>query len=83
MRGAASLSADLDDSVVLAGCGQHRLAFDHIDADRFLNVDVCTVFDRFDHRQSVPVVGGRNQDDIEIFLGEEFAIIRVGSGPLS
>jgi hypothetical protein len=37
---AAPLGVDLDDAVVLAGRGDHGLAFDDIDGRRFLAVDI-------------------------------------------
>ena len=40
VRRAAALRADLHDALVLARGGQHRLALDHVDADRLLHVDV-------------------------------------------
>ena len=40
VRRAAALRADLHHAVVLARRGQHRLAFDDIDADRLLHIDI-------------------------------------------
>ena len=42
VRRTATLGADLNDAVVFAGCDQHRLAFNNIDASWFLNVDIAS-----------------------------------------
>ena len=48
----------------------HRLAFDHVHADRLLHLDVGPGLDGRDHRQGVPVVGRADQDDVEVLLLE-------------
>ena len=50
VRRAAALRADLHHAVVFARGGEHRLAFDNIDADRLLHVDIDARFRRLDHR---------------------------------
>ena len=78
MRRAAALRADLHDPLVLARGGQHRLALDHVDADRLLHVDVGPGLDGGDHRQGVPVVGRGDQHDVEVLLLEHLAVVAVG-----
>ena len=70
VRRAAALRADLHDAAVLAGGGEHRLALDHVHADRLLHVDVGPGLDGGDHGQRVPVVGRGDEDDVEVLLGE-------------
>ena len=77
VRRAAPLRADLHDALVLARGGEHRLAFDDIDADGLLAVDIRAGFDRRDHVQRVPVIGRADQHDVEIFLLQHLAIIAV------
>ena len=78
VRRAAALGADLHDPLVLARGGEHRLALDHVDADRLLHVDVGAGLDGGDHRQGVPVVGRGDQDDVEVLLLEHLAVVGVG-----
>ena len=79
VRRAAALRADLHDPAVLPRGGEHRLAFDHVDADRLLHVDVGARLHGGDHRQGVPVVGRGDEDDVEVFFREHLAV--VGEGP--
>ena len=44
MRRAPALRADLHHALVLAGRGQHRLAFRNVHADRLLHVDIHARF---------------------------------------
>jgi hypothetical protein len=46
VRGRATLRADLDDAFVLSCRRDHRLPFDNVDADRFLDIDVGAGFGR-------------------------------------
>ena len=46
VRRAAALRADLHDALVLASGGEHRLAFDDVDADRLLHINVDAGFAR-------------------------------------
>ena len=79
MRRAAPLRADLDDALVLARGGDHRLTFDDVDTDRFLHVDVGAGFNGGDHCQGVPVIGRGNLDDVEIFFLEHLAVVGIGA----
>ena len=67
---AAALRSHLHHALVLARGGDHGLAFDHIDADRLLHVDIGAGLDGGDHGQGVPVVGRGDQDDVEVLLRE-------------
>ena len=50
VRRALALRADLHDALVLPRRGDHRLAFQHVAADRLLHVNVRARLDRRDHR---------------------------------
>lgn len=58
--------------------GDHRLAFDHVDADRLLDVDVGSGLHGGDHWQGVPVIGGGNEHQVEVLFGEHLAVVAVG-----
>ena len=60
---------DLHHAAVPARGGEHGLALDHVDADRLLDVDVGPGPHGLDHRQRVPVVGRRDEHDVEVALG--------------
>ena len=75
VRRAAALQADLHGAVVLAGGGDHRLAFDDVVADRLLHVHVGARLAGFDHRQAVPVVGRADEHDLGLVLGEQLAVV--------
>ena len=83
MRRTAALGSHLHNPLVLACRSQHGLAFDDIHTDRLLDVNVGTRFHRLDHRQRMPMIRGRDQYDVEIFLGEHLAIIPVGPRPIA
>src|SRR4030095_10366376 len=74
---AAALRADLHDALVLARRGEHRLAFDDIDADRLLAVNNRTRFAGSDHVQGVPMIGRADERDIEVLLPEHLAVVAV------
>ena len=75
-------SADLHHAVVLAGGGQHGLAFDNIDADRLLDEDVDARFRRLNHGERMPVIRRPNQDDVQILFGQHLAVIGIGARSL-
>ena len=77
VRGRAPLQTDLHHAVVLARRREHGLAFQDVDADRLLAVDVGTRLARGDHRQRVPVIRRRDQDEIEFLLLQHLAVVRV------
>ena len=77
VRRAAALEPDLNDGLVFARGGEHRLAFDDVDADRLLDVNVGAAFDRFDHLERVPVVRRADDDDIEVFFRQHLAIVGI------
>ena len=77
MRRAPALHADLDDPVVLARGRQHRLRFDDVDAHRLLHPHVHARLHGFDHRQRMPVIRRVDDDDVEVSLFEQGAIVAV------
>jgi hypothetical protein len=79
---AAALEADLHDAVVLAGGGEHGFAFAHVGADGLLDVDVRAGLAGGDHRQGVPVVGGADEDDVQVLFLEHLAVVAVKAGVL-
>ena len=81
-RGPA-LQADLDDAVVLACRGQHGLAFQDVDADRLLAVDVDAGPAGGDHGERVPVVGRRDQHEVQLLLLQHFPVVEVRAGRLA
>src|SRR5258708_23415709 len=54
-------------------------SLDDVDADRLLAVQVRPRLARRDHRQGMPVVGGGDQDDVQVLLLEHLAVIAVGA----
>src|SRR6185503_16840090 len=67
---AFSLGADLDDAFMLAGGIEHRLAFTHVAADRFLTINIRSRLNRGDAMQRMPMVRTADQHDVEVFLFE-------------
>ena len=82
VRRAPPLRPDLHDPLVLAGRGDHRLALDHVDADRLLDVHVGPGLHGGDHGQGVPVVGGRDQDYVEAAGLEHRPVVGISLGRL-
>ena len=62
VRSRASLQADLHHALVLARRGEHGLAFQDVNADRLLAVDIGTRLASGDHRQGVPMIRRCDQD---------------------
>ena len=63
---AAPLHSHLHDAPVLAGGGNHRLAFHHIHADRLLHPHVQPCAAGVDHGQRVPVIRRVDQHEVEV-----------------
>src|SRR5258706_3892995 len=80
MRSAAALGADLDHTLILARGGEHGLTFSDIDADRLLAVNVRAGFDGGDHSESMPMIRGSDEDDVEVLFFQHLAVIGVGAG---
>jgi hypothetical protein len=76
--GAAALGVHLNDAVEAPGGGEHGLAFDDVDADWFFDVNVGAGFHGGDGGQRVPVIGGADEDNVEILFAEHFAVIAIG-----
>ena len=83
MGRAPALGSHLHDPPVLAGRGEHGLAFHHVHADRLLHVDIGTGLDGGNHGQGVPVVGRGDEDDVQVFLRQHLPVVRVGPRPSS
>jgi len=77
MRRRAALRADLHHAVILAGSGEHCLAFANVHADGLLTVDVDSRAAGVDHRQRVPVIGSVDQDEVHLLLGEHFLVVAI------
>ena len=75
---APPLRADLHDAAEPAGSGEDRLAFEHIDADRLLEVDISPRLHGSDPVKGVPVVGGADEHDVELVRSEHVPIVAVG-----
>jgi hypothetical protein len=73
----ALLCAGLDDAVVLAGGVDHLSAFPDGVADGFFDIDIFAGFAAPDGEQGVPVVGGGDDDGVDILAVEEVADILV------
>jgi hypothetical protein len=79
VRGALALRADLDDAFVFSRRGQNRFAFNDIDADGLLQIDIGAGLDGGDRVQGMPVIGGTDQDNVEVLFLEHLAIVGVGA----
>ena len=82
VRRAAALHPHLDDALVFPCGREHGLRFDDVDADRFLDPDVETGFDRLDHRKGMPVIGRIDDHQVEVTLFEQGAVIGIDPRPL-
>jgi hypothetical protein len=79
---ASTLGADLHDALVFAGGRQHGLAFQHIHADGFLAVDIQAGLASGDHGQRMPMIGCGDEDQVDVLLFQQFAVIMIGARPL-
>lgn len=79
MRRATALRADLHNPAILAGGGDHGLAFHDIDADRLLHVHVAAGLGGLDHGERVPMIGRGDEADVEVLLLQHLAVVAVGS----
>ena len=80
MGSTATLRSHLHDPCGTPRRVHHRLTFENIDSGRFLNVDVRASFDGRNHGQRMPMVGGRDQDDIQLMVCQQFVVVGVGLG---
>jgi len=83
VRRALALSADLDDALVVAGGGEHGLAFADVPANGFLAIDVGAGFNCGDAMERVPMIGRTHQHDVEVLGVEHLAVVGVSAGPFS
>ena len=79
MGRATPLGIDLDHAPVLAGRGHHGLAFHDIVTRRLLHPDVAPGLDGGDHGEGMPVIRGRDLDDVQVLLLEHLSIVRIGA----
>ena len=75
MRRALALRPDLHHAFVLAGGSQYGFALEHINADRLLQIDIGTRFQRRDGLQRMPMVGRSDEHDVKLMLLEHLAIV--------
>ena len=83
MRPDAAMQADLHDAPGFARGFEHRAAFIDRMAGRFFDEDVRAGFERVDGVQRVPMVRRGDDDDVRLFLFEQFAVILVGLGRIA
>ena len=69
------LAAGLHDSFVLTSRRNHRAAFGDRQRQRLFAIDVFPCRTRFNGLQRVPVVGGCDQDRVNVFRFEQLAVI--------
>ena len=82
MRCAAALGSHLNHTTGTSGGIEHRLALEHVHARRLLHIDIGASLHRRDHWQRMPVIGSRNQHDVEILLRQHVLVIGVRSRTL-
>ena len=70
MRGAPLLRPHLDDAVVAAGGVDHHAPFADRQRERLLDVDVLAGLARHDGRDRVPVIGGADDDGVDVLAIE-------------
>ena len=77
LHGGALLAADLEDAAGgLDGVGE-RAAFGDGQRRGLLQVDVLAGADGVDGDERVPVVGGADDDGVDVLVGEELVIVGV------
>ena len=76
---AAPLRAHLHDPAVAPRGRDHGLPLHHVHADRLLDVHVGPGLDRRDRGQGVPVVGGADDHEVEVALGQHLPVVGVGA----
>src|SRR5450759_1713193 len=76
----AALGADLDRDVVRLGGGGHGLAFFDGAAGGFFDIDMLAAFGCVHRLDRVPVIGGGNDHGVDVFAGDQFAVIAVRRG---
>src|SRR5690606_17711916 len=76
---ASPLRPYLNLSVVLPRGIEYRLAFKHINADRFLQIQVCAGRDGVNSLTRMPVIRRTNEDKIQFMICQHFPVISVQS----
>ena len=80
VRCAFALRANLHHTLEFARHIEHRLAFDHIHADRLLAINIRARFHRRNRMERVPVIRRPYEHDVELVLFEHHAIVPVPFG---
>jgi hypothetical protein len=73
----ALLAADLKDAVVAAGGADDGASFGEVDGEGFLGVDVFAGLAGVYGAQGAGVVGGADDDPVDVFVVEEAAVVGV------
>ena len=73
----ATLRSGLNDTVVLASRFYDTASFTHVMADGLFDIDVFASLDRPDSCQRMPVIRGRNTDDMNAFVFEALSHVCV------
>ena len=80
MLAGALLHAYLTDAIVDArGLDDERAFFD-FEGERFFDVDIFTGIERIDGDAGVPMVGRGDEDDVDLFRFEKFAMFLIAFG---
>ena len=79
MGSAPALHADLDHALVPARRVQHGLTLADVDGGGLLDVHVSARLKRGDRGEGMPVIRSADDDDIQVFFGEHFPVITVGT----
>ena len=74
----ALLRAELEDTFVTADCFAQGPVFGEVEAHGFFEVDVFAGADGGQGREDVPVIGGGDEDGVEVLAGDQFAEVMVG-----
>jgi len=76
----ATVNADLDDALGLAGDVDDLAALDDGERERFLDVNVFARAAGVDAHEGVPVVGGGDHDGVDVVAVEDAAVVFIGVG---
>jgi hypothetical protein len=79
-RRTAALGADGDHAFGAADGLDHPVALLDGVAHRFFDVDVLAGFDGVDHHLGVPVVGGGDEDGVDVLAFQQAAVVACRSG---
>ena len=80
MRGRALHGAGLYYAIVFPGCLHHLHAFIHHDTDGLFDINILAGLAGFHRHISVPMIGRRNTDHVDGFVGQHLAEIAIRFG---